>query len=163
MKYALLFIFWTLLVAPFSLKAGTPDEDPAVQELYTAYGQGSVPSLEVLAPGTLWHCTYYDAERGSFYRASTFMQFYAPRNDGVIRSVMRVTYPRRVTATTYFGFSAYGFLSQFEGTQVYISIRQTGPAQLVMEHFETREAPLGPRGTPARSHKKSTPGLCQKV
>ncbi len=152
MKPILLILWLALLAVPGHLKAGLPDEDAAVRELYLAYRSGIVPPLTLLAPGTLWHCTYFQAEKGNFYRASTYMQFYTPRQDGLIRSVTRVTYPRRVTATTYFGFTAFGLLSATDDSNVYTSVRQTGPAQLVLEHFET---PVGSAAT--RNHSLTAP------
>lgn len=138
------------------LRAGTPDEDPAVADLYRAFQAGSVPSSHLLTPGITWHCTYFQAERGNFYRASTYLQFYAPRKDGLMRAVMRVTYPRRVTSTTYYGSTPYGLLSVSEDSRFYTSLRQTGPAQIVIEYFERTESPQG--SPPLRYPALTVPG-----
>jgi hypothetical protein len=140
-----------ILLTSLVSMAGHPDEDSAVRELYLAYQNGRIPPLELIQPDITWHCAYYQAEKGNYYRASTYLKFYEQRKDLLIRSVMNVTYPRKITATTYYAYSAYGLLSATGDSNVYTSIRQTGPSRMVIEYFEAQST-LSQRPHRAPSH-----------
>lgn len=100
----LLFIKFGLLIGLFTsiAQAGTPDQDPVVANLRSAFLGGRIIVAETdLKFGTTWSCTDFFATKDQFYSRAISQQF--QEIDGIVQ--IAATNPTEFLAPTSYGLT----------------------------------------------------------
>jgi hypothetical protein len=130
------------------LLAGTPDQDPVVNQLSTMFRDGKTPSPDSLQPGKTWKCVFHGAHRDELRVFELTYQFGPLRSDGMIPVNSNLGHTSPEKTQFYFGWSSHGLIAYFNPE--YIAVRQTAENVLVLEYFLAEKPFLNLESLPQR-------------